>query len=374
MEENAIQILKKLVQTPSLSGQEEEVSNVVVEILGNSASNPIKDNGNIYLHLKGSDSKRALIFNAHLDTVDAGDKSLWRFPPYGKGAGVIEKGKLYGLGASDAKASITALILLSKKFKQRKPPIDVWLTFVVKEEVDGSGTKKFMEWFKNQGYYGRYFSTWACLGEPTNLEKVEIGHRGDAFLSIKTHGETGHSARPDGVKHQAVWKMLHVLSKLKEFSCLLKTSRKFRDEFFPLPSLCVTGVHTPKGARNKIPSMCEIVVDVRTTPALDDVLLSELKECLNGDSIEINHLKLPSKSVKTGINSEIVKVIKQVLPKAHLVAAIGANDMGTFVRNGIPAIVLGPGLKETIHKENEHADIKKVVRCVDIYKKLVYSL
>ena len=51
--------------------------------------------------------KRTILFNAHLDTNEVSDASQWPHPPLEP---VIEDNILYGLGASDCKAGVAAIV------------------------------------------------------------------------------------------------------------------------------------------------------------------------------------------------------------------------------------------------------------------------
>ena len=49
-----------------------------------------------------------LCFNAHLDVVPPGQVEEWTYPPFG---GVVAHERVYGRGAGDDKASVTAQVM-----------------------------------------------------------------------------------------------------------------------------------------------------------------------------------------------------------------------------------------------------------------------
>lgn len=49
-----------------------------------------------------------LIFNAHLDVVPTGEEAAWTYPPF---SATIADGRVYGRGAGDDKASVTAQVM-----------------------------------------------------------------------------------------------------------------------------------------------------------------------------------------------------------------------------------------------------------------------
>jgi len=73
------------------------------------APDPLVPEGrpNLLAVLPGKDTSRTLWFIGHLDTVPAGDPSLWSHDPF---EAHVEDGKIYGRGAEDnGQAVITSL-------------------------------------------------------------------------------------------------------------------------------------------------------------------------------------------------------------------------------------------------------------------------
>src|SRR3989338_2018420 len=133
-----INLIQKLIEIKSVSGSESEIQKFIFNYLINLGLKPAWKQGNVWVKIKGKDGTKALIFNAHVDTVTTGEIKAWQVYPW---AGKIKGNKIYGLGASDEKAGVAALLLLAGKLVKNQPIVDVWLMFVVNEEVDGSGTK-----------------------------------------------------------------------------------------------------------------------------------------------------------------------------------------------------------------------------------------
>src|SRR3972149_2430501 len=137
-------ILQKLISIKSFSGQEDHIQKVIFGNIKSYKFKPFYVGKNVVVKIKSKNSKSALIFNSHVDTVSAGNLALWNSSPF---LGFINNDKIYGLGASDEKASIAVSLKLIEIFSKEVPDCDLWMTFVVNEEVDGSGTKEFIKWF-----------------------------------------------------------------------------------------------------------------------------------------------------------------------------------------------------------------------------------
>lgn len=363
-----MKLLQQLVQIKSTSGHEENLADFILDYCRKKNIPAVRQEGNIIIHIPGKDSSLALIFNAHLDTVSPGDEDSWKYKPYGPGAGKIAGGKLYGLGASDDKAAIAAMLVLAET---RWALPDLWFIFVIKEETDGSGTAAFLEWFTDQSANWRiktYKYIAAIIGEPTDLAQVEIGHRGNAFLKLVTHGTTGHAAKTYEGKKLAIAQMLAAISRLEAaFKIWEKT---YKDYFLGSPGLNITGINTPGNVLKKVPGICEATLDIRTTPKLHPQLMKLLGNLL-GENIVIEEIHQPQPPGLTSPQSKIVRIFHHLLPEVPHTVSVGSTDLFQFTAKGIDAVVFGPGNMKSIHKENEYVELSKVEECAAIYKKIV---
>jgi|SRR3989339_966919 len=359
-------ILKQLIQIKSYSGQEKELANFIMAFCQKNNIPAENQNGNVIIkYLVGS--KKCLIFNAHLDTVKEGKISSWTYPPFGNKAGIIQDGKIYGLGSSDDKGGITSLMLLALEHKNKKPTIDLFFTFVINEEIDGSGTESFVNYFIDK-FAKNYNDVSVVIAEPTNCNKIEIGHRGNIFFKLKTVGSSGHGSSPEKIKVLCIEKMIKVISKIKKLERELQIF--YFDEVLGYPTICLTGFNSSKSSVNKVPSECNTTWDVRTTPLLHNKFINILGKKL-GKNVEIQLIEKPVNYGLTGKNSKIVNIFKKIIDNLEIKISLGSNDIAFFTKVGIPAITFGPGNKEAIHKENEYIEIKNIVKSVSIFKKLI---
>ena len=361
-----ISLIEKIIQIESLSGKEGELSDYLSEFLL-SRHWPVQIiNGNLVLFVKGKDSRQALIFNAHLDTVGAGDCSKWQYPPTGTESGRIIGNKIFGLGASDCKAGIASILGMIAEYQEngQAPPIDLWVALVVKEESDGSGTEDFLKWFPKK----KYKNISGIIAEPTSLNSMEIGHRGNFFLTLKTFGNSGHAAGEYKESDLAWEKMFQALAILKK--SLPEWQKKFSHKFLGKPTLNITAVHSGAAFHNKIPDHITAQIDLRTTFLCHSLILKEIVMKLEG----LATLKIsenPRAPGWTNAQSRIAKAVKSAAPKVRTAVSLGSTDLGIFNEFGIEAVVFGPGEKGAIHRENEYAYISKVTGCAKLYKKII---
>src|SRR3989344_2228772 len=143
-------LVQDLIRIKSYSGEERAIQEFISSKFTAEKVNALFQGDNLYVHLRGKDSARVFIFNSHVDVVDVGDESRWEHNPW---SGDVVDGRMYGRGASDMKSGVGASIDTAVALSRRDQlPCDVWFTYVVREEVDGSGTQEFADWFKKQGY------------------------------------------------------------------------------------------------------------------------------------------------------------------------------------------------------------------------------
>ena len=282
-------MLKNLIQIKSTSGGEADIQKYIFDYLSALHLNPIYIGGNVVAKIIGKSSKIALIFNAHVDTVPPGDLSKWKHDPY---VVTIYKGKIYGLGASDEKATVEIQLQLAKYFSSQMPGCDIWLTFVEGEETDGHGTKLFLDWFSEK-YMDSYNQTSAILGEPTGLKKIEIAHKGNLFLSVTTFGKSGHGSAPHKPSENAVLNMYEVINNLTSLS--KSWQYKYINKVLGYPSIALATsiiAGDPK-VPNKYPDSCTATFDVRTVPEMNDRALSEIKSIVKMKDVEFKCLYQP---------------------------------------------------------------------------------
>ena len=95
--------LQKLVQTPSHSGHEAQLATLIIsELASVGITNVSMDSAGSLIAYLGDGNGRTLLIDSHMDTV-SGHATDWQHGMYGA---LIEEGRVYGLGACDAKGAI----------------------------------------------------------------------------------------------------------------------------------------------------------------------------------------------------------------------------------------------------------------------------
>ncbi len=358
-------IIDTLIGISSVSGNEANIAQFIFGYLKTLKASPVWVGQNVVICIPGVSRDAALIFNAHLDTVPPGDDKQWSSSPY---KAVHKKGNVYGLGASDEKAAVAALLLLAQNFTKAQPACDVWLTFVVNEEVDGSGSAKVVDWFV-KNHKTKYKKVAAVLGEPTDLAQIEIAHKGNIFLKVTTRGDSGHASQPINLKKHAVGKMVGVAQKMKALGDAW--AKEYKDPILGSPTvgLFTSIVAGDSEHPNKFPDTCVATFDIRTTPRLHDQVMVQVTSVLKGLAT-VATISPPVPCGHTDRHESIVQLFRGVT-HAPITCSFSSNDLAFFTAAGIPGVVFGPGEPRVMHQPNEYCSIKNIDACVGMYEKVI---
>ena len=339
-------LLKNLIEISSISGQEKEIARFVFNYLKSRGLKPkLLLGNNVYCEIgKG---KKTLLLNSHLDTVPPSPS--WTINPY---RAKERQGKIYGLGASDTKSSLAAMMeaIIDSRNLEKELKGKVIFAATDKEEGFGpSGMEKLAKRLKFDAI---------VIGEPTNLD-ICIAEKGLLGLKIISQGKAGHAASPGGIN--AIFKAAEDINRLKN----LKLNRPHK--LLGLPSIQVTMING--GIKpNIIPDRCEFTVDVRTTPIYPNNLLLNLIKKQIKSEIEIQTNRIFPKEVK--IDERIVQVAKKSSPNSKLSGFFAVSD---FAFTDKPGIILGPGNGKQAHTADEFVEISQVEKAKEIYKKIIQN-
>lgn len=321
---------------------------------------------------------RVLQFNGHYDIVPPGDN--WNTPPFEPR---LVNGKLYGRGSSDMKSGIAAFMATMIYYAQsREPGIVVEGVVVPDEEIGGiTGT----------GYLVRELGSrpdWVVISEPSNIDNVYIGHRGNVWLMINVYGKQAHGSTP-WLGDNAFEKMI-VFARyfLDEYKKLLERKQSrfiYEDPRASKPTINPGGVLSSTGAFNIVPGVCgfsidrRLIVEERVEGVLEEVekLIREICE-KTGVRVDVELIE-SSNPAYTPEDSEIVTTLRESIRKTtglepRLTICTGGLDLKYYSEKGIQAVSYGPGSPSNAHMVNEYVEVSDLYRVIDVYVNLVEEL
>lgn len=361
-----VDLAADLIRLHSLSGAERDAAERCrqeLTRLGFRVS--VDDNGNV-LGEAGTGSPR-LLFDAHIDTVAANPG--WQrdaFKP------AVEGDRLYGLGATDMKGPIAALIHgVADAAAAGTIPGTVGVSLSTLEEVlEGAALASVVERFRPHA---------VVIAEPSNL-KLMLAQRGRAEITVEVEGVAAHAAFPEhGV---------NALAAAAAFLCALDARQEPSHPVLGPGILVATEASTePMPGVSVVPSRARLRLDRRTLPgetAAD--VLAELAPALvaarAGGATATSGITADAVTTYTGRPLHGQRFLpaweipaEHPLPRgAHLAltAALGTiecshwgfctNGSLTAGTLGIPTVGFGPGDPAQAHQADEHIEIADLER------------
>ena len=365
--EEALQLLKLMVSTNTVNGNEIVLERKLKEILEKEGLECEIDefgpNGraNMLVQYPGADhSKPVLAMTGHMDTVPVGQVK-WEHEPF---ACEIADGMLYGRGATDMKggdaACLYAMILMKRA--GIVPKQDLVFIATAGEETLSLGANRFIEQdgMKNVGAL--------IVCEPSGLKQT-IAHKGAIWVKVKFFGKTAHGSMPHlGIN--ALLQMTRFVEALRDLPFAVE----------PNPTLGMPTVSVNKcvagAATNVVPDHAEVELDYRTIPGQtwEDIkahIERALAIAAEGDN---------------NFNARYAYMGKVLAPvacpdKHHIMddldAAAGRKlerksvnfftDASVLVEPGLPVVIFGPGEDSQAHQPNEHIPLEQFYEAINIY-------
>lgn len=273
-----IKFLREIVAIPSPSGEEEKVAKRIAREMKRAKFDEVFIDGLGSVIGRIGKGKTKILYDAHIDTVDIGDRSKWSFDPF---KGKYEKEIIYGRGACDDKCCVASMLYGGRLIKQLGLEGDYTLYFSasVREEVhEGLALSHIIEKRKIRPDY-------VLIGEPSGLN-IGYGHKGRIELKITARGRSCHAATPGRGKN-AIYEMAPIVSKIKGLNKRLKAKEPLGKGM-----IAVTRIETENASLNTVPDDCAIYLDRRTTLGeTREKVIKELKSLLNSSGAKVEVLK-----------------------------------------------------------------------------------
>lgn len=339
-----------------------------------------KDRFNVVGTLKGSGKGRSLMMNGHMDTVE--ELLGWTKPAYG---GVLEDGKIYGMGVSNMKASDTAMVYAMNAIHKAGIELggDFLVALVVGECHGGVGTKSLMK-------RGVKTDVFLCT-EPTDLNLLTV-HAYSQYFRVNITGRTGHPGTHDhGLS--AVMKMFELTQQLGPMHQELQNpiwmrspERNVRHNGLPRYHLgSIKGGLTKefREGPSNTPDYCSCILNFRAQPTKSMVSMGEDINRLLGkmqqDEPGFEYEVIPIREMpgfesppESFVVDEVARSYEQVMGERPTVGAVQpfmfmASDSGHMQRAGIPdGALLGPG-RFTSSVADEYVEVTKLIDAAKIF-------
>ena len=337
-----------------------------------------------------------IMYLMHVDVVPEGDRSLWKYDPYG---GVVADGKVHGRGGCDMKgsgaASMVAAKILSKIDPEDRCSCEFWLT--CDEET---GAVDGVKWLVESGE----FEADVCLegdcfmfpGDPA----IDVGMSGGMGTTLKATGRAAHGSQTQ-MGDNAIDKLIKVIEYAKR---LEESPLEVFDEMNPVYEASIryyekqtsltpeekagfvksfrhptVSLNIIKGGikSNVVPDSAEAYLDIRLRSGCNmDPIKERLQELIKESGVEgvTANIRGPNTGYYEHPESAPVKqLVKAVELATGITPALkletGGNDC-IFMKSAglpIPCLGFGAGDEGLLHLTNEYVSIVNLVMTTKVY-------
>jgi acetylornithine deacetylase len=348
LQKEVIQLLKKLIATPSFSKEEANTASIIDTFLQEHAVKTNRVQNNIWAtNLYFDSTKPTILLNSHHDTVKP--NKGYTLDPFNP---IEQDGKLFGLGSNDAGGSLVSLIACFLYYYNSDTlPYNILLIASAEEEISGlNGIELILKEVPTIAF--------GIVGEPTLLE-MAIAERGLMVLDVETTGIAGHAARKEG--ENALYKILPDIEWFKTYQ-FNKVS-----DLLGAVKMTVTVIETENKTHNIVPSSCKMVVDVRVNELYSfEEILSTIQANIQS-TVKPRSLRLRSSGI----------ALDHVLVQAGL--KLGKGYYGSVTTSDkalmpFPALKMGPGDSARSHTADEFINLKEIEEGVLTYIQLLSTI
>ncbi len=346
-----IDFLEKLVAIPSLSGQEDEVADFLVQQMHAWGFRACRDNaGNAVGELGNPHAAQHLVMVGHMDTVP-GEIPVHR-----------ENGRLYGRGAVDAKGSLAAFVLAAAESAPHLGD-DLHLTVIgaVEEESHGWGAHHLARTLPAP--------TWAIIGEPSGWDSITLGYKGILNLDYRLVQPGGHSA---GETPSPTEQAVGFWNRVQNYAAEFNQDKKGR--FYQLaPAL--RRINT---SGDGLYDTVRMSIVVRLPPDFDsEAFKAQLENWSDGANLTFLSCDTAYASLdkNTPPVRALLRGIRAQNGQPHFKLKTGTSDMNVVGPAwGCPIIAYGPGDSSLDHTPQEHIELAEFTRSVQILTQALIAL
>ena len=328
----AIDLLIRLIKTPSFSREENNTATLIRGFLEAHGMAAQRQQNNVWAISRQFDAaKPTILLNSHHDTVKPG--TGWQHDPFGA---TLEGDKLTGLGSNDAGASAVSLLATFLYFQHNPPAFNLICAITAEEEISGAnGIRNVLP------VLGKI--DLGIVGEPTGMN-LAIAEKGLLVLDCTAHGKTGHAAREEG--ENALYKALEDMQWLRGF--------QFPEVSPLLGPVKTTVTQISAGTQhNVVPDRCQFVIDVRTN-----------EQYQNQEIVDFLRSKLQSEIVprSTHLNSSRISERHPLVQKGVAMGKTiyGSPTLSDQAMMPFETLKMGPGESARSHTPDEFILVSEI--------------
>lgn len=375
-----IELLKALIQTPSVSGQEQEIGLLVKKEMEEAGLKTIQydlsEKRPIILGiLEGQRPGPSILFNGHTDTHSILD---YKEDPF---YAIEADGNIYGRGSVDMKGGLAAMICAARRLDSKKDMLSgkLIVAAVPDEELKSEGTT----FLADMGIHADI----GVVGEPTGLY-IGRAMRGVTHIDIRIEGVSRHTSSWNQ-EGNAIIQMGYALAALNKELFARYQEKKHELLGTPLYNIgLIRGGEKP----NVVPRECIVTMLRRDLPEENmEEVFREIKEIVSMAISEMCRVTVCESEMQKRSNNRrrMPMVVANDSPVVKELEKAALEILGTVPLSGvvpfwcdasimtneanIPTVVFGPGDIGCAHSSKEWIEVKQYRRAIDIYERMAWN-
>jgi len=358
-------LLRSLIQIKSVNppGNENQIADFIKKyLLKNNIHSelvPLEEGrSSVIAKIEGKE-ERNITLCGHLDTVGVKEED-WTKPVF---EGLIENEKMYGIGTSDMKGGVAAILYAAVLLKRRGivPKKTVQLALTADEEWAYRGAKNLVD----GGYFDR--TDFLIITEPSNLQ-VSTGEKGELWMRAKFFGKSAHGSTPEVGANTIIPGSELVVNITERYEKIFEA-----DPFWGKVSMNIGQFHGGVQV-NIVPNYSEIQLDFRLISEDDKEKVIELVR-KTGEEIAKRHKVRFTEEIFnyhspifTNSDNPYVKKFLQAAGMKEVIVTKYCTDGATIIpEKKIPFIIFGPGDIAQAHQNDEYINLESIYRAVDTF-------
>ena len=339
----AVELLKQLISTPSVSREETDAANILADFIEKCGLPCERIGNNLLVREELDEEKPTVLLCAHIDTVKP--VSTWTRDPF---TPTVEGDRLYGLGSNDCGGGLVSMLQAYRCLRGKTTKYNLVYLASCEEEVSGqNGFSLALPHLPKIDV--------AIVGEPTGMQPA-IAEKGLMVIDGIAHGKSGHAARNEGVN--AIYEALDDLVWLRD--------HQFRTKSLLLGQTKMTVTVLNSGTQhNVVPDECRFIIDVRPNEFYqNEYLFNFLQKHMKKCELKARSFRLSSSHIPVG-HPLVQRCIKMGM------VPFGSPTLSDQALMPFPSFKLGPGDSARSHSADEYICISEMANAIETYVSLL---
>jgi len=332
---------------------------------------------NVVGRIDGSAGGRHIVFNAHMDTVEAGDEAAWTVPILRL---TRRHGHLYGLGMGNMKGALAAMCVATVILKRHSNAWKGRLTMTVVSDEVMFGERGTVFLLRQRPDVAGDF---LISGEGPGFMHLAVAEKGLLWLDVEARSAGGHASR--ALRGEtAVMKLAAFLARIDAMNEMYAT--------LPRELAGVSGGEGNLGlrlslnagtllagtVRSQVATLARAQIDIRLPPGISArTCEAMIREQTDGEDIDIAVVKAWDANWTALDNPLVVELataataVRGAAPS--FVVRLPGSDARRWRDLGVPAVCYGP--QPTLSAGiDDYVNEQDVVDCAKIYARTTVAL